>query len=85
VLAARMAVPEAPVDEDAHPQPRERKIRPSREIAPVQPKPVAKAVEEASDQELRLGIAPPHGGHHAASSFGRNDVHVRQYGEAVAE
>jgi hypothetical protein len=51
-----MAMPEAPMDEDDLLTAAEHEVRLAREIAAMQPVPVAHSVRDSSDSQLRRGI-----------------------------
>ena len=59
-----MAVPEASVDEDHGLKPRQDEIGRARQILPVQPEPIAEAMDDRPDLELGPGALSANLGHH---------------------
>ena len=62
-----MLVPETSVNENHRSVPGQHKIRGSRKVAPMEPKPVAKSMDESPDLDLRHGVGRLYLRHHGAT------------------
>lgn len=69
VPAARMAVPEATVDEDCHPKPGEHDVRAARKIRRMQPETEPEQMQSTAYKPLRPGMLLTNRGHHPRSGF----------------
>ena len=62
-----MLVPETSMNENHRSVPGQHKIRGSRKVAPVEPKPVAKSMDESPNLDLRRGVGRLYLRHHGAA------------------
>ena len=74
VPAAFVAMPEATVDEDHQPPPREHEIGATGQVLPVQPETEAELVRNSANDEFGLGVPTLDPGHHLASPPAVDDV-----------
>ena len=69
-------MPEAAVDQDGLPEPRENEIGRAGQVPPVQPKPAAERVRQSSHRDLRRGVRGADARHDRRASFRGNPVHA---------
>jgi len=65
-----MLMPKTPMDKDGQPMPGEHNVRTSRQIAPMQSKAIAGAMQELSNRDLGRGILAAKSPHQLTASFG---------------
>lgn len=70
--AAFVTVPEAAMDEDDHSPRGEYDVRATREIAPVQPEPVAQTMKQAPHGQFRLRVLASDAAHEQAARWVRS-------------
>ena len=84
LLAPRMAVPEAPMNEYDRPIPREHQIRRSRQILAVQPEPESHRMRLTPDDHFRRRVFRPHTGHQPGPPLRSQPIHSRHSAASIA-
>ena len=73
-LAARMLMPETPVNEDDLPHTGEDEIRLAGQVASMEPEAIAKPMHQGADAQLRLGVLRANPAHDPTSDLLRDRV-----------